>query len=405
MELYDIKYSQKNGSDSSSVLSKLNSLCQYHGIVDDIMNKIHDKDTQYYSRGFIQELLGSIHEGLCILNDEGKIIISNSHFFDILDIEKKEGNIQFIIKDHFFAGDIIKFIGSNKRDLVREGRIFQNNNEYRDISIKLSRIKESEYILFLIRDFTEKNRLLKDISRNSRLMAMGEMIAQISHEIKNPLGSMELFATLLYKDLYSEESKKLLENIIIMIKRLDRILNSMLNFSKPMKQVFVQMDINNIIQETVDFVRVLTDEKNLIIKTELCSEGSQIEIDPELIRQVIYNLLLNSYQASEENKQIYIKSSNYFDKENGQQMLQMDIIDYGLGIERRNLSSIFDPFFTTKADGNGLGLPIVNKIVEIHNGFLKIKSQKDKGTIISVFLPKQQKIKNERGMQNESITG
>lgn len=403
MELFDTSYVKETSHSNEAIMHKFMSLNKTFDTLEKIKDEIKVSMDFSWADDRLKGLLEHIPAGVCLVDRLGDIIIHNSHFFDIMEMEASKGNILLSTKNCFFATDLQRFLKQPaKNEFSREGRIYDMNENPRDIFVRVGQLANEGIIYIILTDITEKNQMIRDISRSSRLMAMGDMVAQISHEIKNPLGSMELFATLLYKDLDNEDSRKLLNNIIIMIKRLDSILNSMLNFAKPMKQVFMPVNINDIIKETVQFTSVLTSERNIELATDLCCGTAIIDVDPELIRQVIYNLLLNSYQASEKNGSITISTATCKDKRDGREMFIITIEDQGYGIEQRHLNSIFDPFFTTRNDGNGLGLSIVNRIVDIHNGYLKIKSTKNKGTHISVFLPRQQRKAKKRRSCNES---
>jgi signal transduction histidine kinase len=255
-------------------------------------------------------------------------------------------------------------------------------NTFRDASRKL----EEQYAMLenrieeLSAELAEKNRAME---RTRRLAAMGEMAAKIAHEIRNPLGSMAIFANLLERELASDEDKrKLAEHISKGIKTLDNLLSNMLLFaSSPMARL-KNVDLKEIIEETL----VLTEGRgpaNMRIRKEFdgrtCILGDQ-----NLLRQLFLNLFINSLDALDDGGLLSIKTSL---SEENHKFVEIRVRDNGKGIAQEHMDRIFDPFFSTKERGTGLGLAIVSAVVGAHNGFIDVVSEPGKGTSFLISLP------------------
>ncbi len=224
-----------------------------------------------------------------------------------------------------------------------------------------------------------------DNERTKRLLAMGEMAATLAHEMRNPLGSMELFCTLLMKDLdENPELFQLADQIHTGIKTLDRIIANSLQFSKDIKpRIQTVTDIEEFFQEILKYLEPQANKQHVSLRLSLEGSGS-VSFDRHLMRQVLLNLILNAIDActAKSNGEVILKS----DLSNKDRWL-VSVVDNGCGISPDSLEKVFDPFFTTKNEGTGLGLAIVHSIVSAHRGIVAIESEKSKGTSVSIQLP------------------
>lgn len=228
---------------------------------------------------------------------------------------------------------------------------------------------------------------MSEQERTKRLLAMGEMAATLAHEIRNPLGSMELYCSLLKKDLKNQESLcALAEQIHSGIKNIDRIIANCLQFARDVNPRRKNVnDIRALVVQAINYAKPKADSLQVTIDFHELNQG-QAYLDPHLINQVLLNLILNAVEASAEARPekaaVLIESS--FDERGNWHLV---VCDNGIGISEEDKRRIFDPFFSTKQGGTGLGLTVVHSIVEAHKGRIKIESEKGKGSRFSIELP------------------
>ncbi len=254
-------------------------------------------------------------------------------------------------------------------------------NVFRDASRKL----EQQYSLLETRieelnaEIAEKNRA---IERTRRLAAMGEMAARIAHEIRNPLGSMAIFATLLERELTDEPDKaKLAEHISKGIKTLDNLLSNMLLFAGAPEAKLKPVDLKDIVD---DAILLAGDRGKAGVEIRAAYRGQKrIMADPNLIRQLFLNLIINALDAVEEEGRIAISA----DTGTEDNSVVIRVSDNGRGIPREQVERVFDPFFSTKERGTGLGLAIVSAVVDAHTGRLDVESEPGRGTTFTISLP------------------
>ncbi len=244
-------------------------------------------------------------------------------------------------------------------------------------------VRKAENIL---RKRAQEQKILEDqLNQAERLAVLGEMVAGVSHEIKNPLGIIRSTAELLADKSSSDQTQKKLSTIIIEESgRLNDIVTDFLDFAKPQTPKFQNCRLEEIIDRNISFLKPELDRKKVIVHNgNLNSQSLNIEADPELLYRAFLNIFLNAVQSMTDGGNISIKA------EEAKDSYHVEIWDTGIGINRENLKKIFSPFFTTKDKGSGLGLSIVKKIIEGHNGTILIDSEEGIGTKVLVSLPRK----------------
>jgi two-component system, NtrC family, sensor histidine kinase HydH len=227
----------------------------------------------------------------------------------------------------------------------------------------------------------EQRKLVEQLNIAERLAALGEMVAGVSHEIKNPLGIIQSTSELLNNMPNANETQKRLSGVITEESiRLNRIVTEFLDFARPHKLNILEFDLKEIINKNIDFLRPEIDKKGVIVESNLDGRPFMIEADQDLIHRVFMNLIINAIQATPKSGKINI----HIEEEKG--VYKVIIRDTGSGISDQNISKIFNPFFTTKERGSGLGLSIVRKILEGHGGIIDIESTEGVGTSVTLRL-------------------
>lgn len=234
---------------------------------------------------------------------------------------------------------------------------------------------------FLFYNLTRHMRKMEDaVIRSSALQAMGEMVATICHEIRNPLGIIKGTAERL-RSRYDKEKEELFDFIPEEVDRLNDILTGYLEFASSEPKRKEETNLTSLVTKTVDQLRGSFSKKDIQIQLEAETDVSLLRINPGGIRQVLINLLMNAQDAIEQGGFINVRL-----KKQKEHML-LEVEDNGRGIGRRDQKQLFSPFFSTKTKGSGLGLYVVKKIVEEHQGEIDLESRPEGGTKVKVFLP------------------
>ena len=239
-------------------------------------------------------------------------------------------------------------------------------------------------VVEVFNDLTEVKRLEAEVQRVNTLAALGEMAATVAHEIRNPLGGIAGYAGMLERDLSSEDpNRRLVHRIVEGVGRLNRIVSSLLTYTRPLRLNAYPVNLVELVEETTAFFEIDIERQRDDITLARSYESDTLicRLDPEQLQQVILNLLQNATQAMPEGGTLQIRVFSEGE------LNAFCIGDTGIGMETDVQEKLFTPFFTTKEDGTGLGLVTSKKIVEAHNGTIRVESQVGQGTQFYVHLP------------------
>jgi len=226
------------------------------------------------------------------------------------------------------------------------------------------------------------------LMQSEKLMALGEMAARIAHEIKNPLTAIGGFARRIASPKPGGGTppvERYARIILKEVERLERIINETLYFSREMVPTFRIANLNSEIREALSMFREELEEARISTVVDLSPDLPVISVDPDQLRQVLWNLVSNAIQAMGGSGTLTVATRPAFPEEGAGVVFQVS--DTGGGISHDVVHNIFNPFFTTKAKGTGLGLPIVHAIVEKHGGTIHLDNREGVGVTFSVFLP------------------
>jgi signal transduction histidine kinase len=208
------------------------------------------------------------------------------------------------------------------------------------------------------------------------------MLAGVAHEIRNPLGGIEIFATLLRDEMGEEDGRREhLKKIIQEVHHLKTIVNEFLIYARPRQPVSEPFSLNHVCEDLRFLLSGELAQKDLELRVELGGEELFVFADADQIKRALLNLLRNAIQASPPQGVIALSARR------SQDQVRVRIEDHGHGIPADDLQYIFDPFFTTRGSGVGLGLSIVKSIVEENEGAITVESAPGRGTVFSVVLP------------------
>jgi two-component system, sensor histidine kinase FlrB len=242
--------------------------------------------------------------------------------------------------------------------------------------------------LVLLQDITRVYQLEEQLQRKDRLAAMGELIGRIAHEIRNPLGSVELFASLLQRDLDAHQpTQRYAQQISQAVRLMDGLLANLLLYMRPVHLTRAWHEVKPLLNESMELAAHAMRRVPVDIRIDINPEVSSIWCHDGQLKQVIVNLAVNAVQAMPSGGELAISLSPEPLQTLGTSAVRLTVRDSGIGIDPAHRSRLFDPFFTTKDEGTGLGLAIVHSIVEAHQGRIDVESTVGHGTACSILLP------------------
>ncbi len=246
----------------------------------------------------------------------------------------------------------------------------RQKQQYQDVAAKLSSVYEQLQINF------------EGMKRAERLSAIGHLSAGLAHEIRNPLGSIGGAASILRRTMSTDP--KVIRCIDIIegeCRRLNGLLTDFLNFARPRSPQFQHTNLNVLLAEVIELAEHAVNRRRILFRQEISDGLTAVDCDPEQLRQVLLNLVINAVEASSEGTTVVLSAAIEHDS------IVLRVIDEGSGVTPEDIDKLFDPFFTTKETGTGLGLPVAHQIIGQMGGNLSARRNPERGMTFSVVLP------------------
>ncbi|OQX95182.1 hypothetical protein B6I21_06740 [candidate division KSB1 bacterium 4572_119] len=325
-------------------------------------------------------------EAVLIINDQGIIVDANNSITKLSQFGVEE--IMNQSADMLFASHVEKKLPfENHSEItinVKDGTTKQVEVYVSPDSYKIN--DEENLRLFYLRDLSEQKRMEKIMIDTEKMFALNQLSSGIAHEIRNPLFSVRNNLNYLNDKFFQNtEFAKVYSEIDTGVKRINKLVNSILDYARPHQPEFKEIHIEEVIERSLELISKQFEKARHTIKINIPDDLPMIELDPHKMEQVFINLSTNSLQAMNE-KGIFEISVQLLKKH-----IKVTVSDNGCGIKKDEISRIFDPFFTRTVNGTGLGLSIIKNIIQQHNGDIRVKSIPDQGTTFVLVLPLIQK--------------
>jgi signal transduction histidine kinase len=259
------------------------------------------------------------------------------------------------------------------------------------LTISEVQIAETENAAYAVvfQDMSRVKRLEAEAARARRLASLGEMAASVAHEVRSPLGGIELYASLL-KERTDGDPQRLATQILNAVHRLHTTISHLLSFAAEPRISGEELPVTILLQDVLELAAPLLGNGKWTVEPRVEPGLPAVWGDRGLLTQVFLNLVTNACDAMPEGGRIQIVARRSpFSSMNGRihKELEIRVIDEGIGVPPENREKIFDPFFSTKPKGTGLGLALTHKIICAHHGSIEITPAPERGACFSVFLP------------------
>ncbi len=353
-------------------------------------------------KNYLNNILQSLTTGVIVVEQGDTITTFNKTAGAITGLSPDScigKSLNQVLSQKFFQKLADQLARSESQALSMEGEIRRPDGQVVQVRLSVSHVHDNHGRpignVFIIQDITQLTRLEEEAKRNDRLRAMGEVAAGIAHEIRNPLASIELFASVLGKDLETDKEKKAIaEHIISGVKNMDRIISSLLLFAKSPEPSRQKCNVNHVLKNILESPVLLGIPENIEVVRQFSPGALQGNGDEELLKQVFLNLIRNAVSAMPDGGQLHVRTEKSAAVSPPQEpgglhrnFITVSVSDTGVGISPEDRKKVFNPFFTTRDKGTGLGLAITHNIVKAHQGTIDIESIEGQGTTFKVKIP------------------
>lgn len=236
--------------------------------------------------------------------------------------------------------------------------------------------------LVIFSDLTARKERQRRQAQTERLATLGELMAGVAHEVRNPLTAIKGYAQILRQQDMQPTHQQYLSVILKEIDSINRVIQQLLDFSRPRHGHWQPVSLNQLLDECLILIQTAGVEARIEFTTTCDPTLGMIEADGELLKQVLLNMLINAVQAITTRGHIAIRTFMWDDDHQA-----IEIRDDGCGIAPDCQKKIFDPFFTTKASGTGLGLALSQRIITAHHGDILLTSEPGHGATFTLLLP------------------
>jgi PAS domain S-box-containing protein len=359
------------------------------------------------ARGQLRSVFDSLSNNIVVLSQQGEVLEVNRAFlrhFEMKDAELKLQDYHAVLGQ---IPEIATFIGKTleKQDFGQPQRqrieVKSNNGHQRsnlfDVSVSPLKVgDQTNGRVVVMDDVTEEERVREELRRSRTLSAVGQITAQVAHEIYNPLGAIKLNLELLEMQTGgNEDLGHTIGRLKLGVEHLSTIIMDLRYLTRPREPERKPTDLNRLLDEVVDLAGDRLERSRISVTRDYSKEAPRGEFDPQQLRKVFLNLLINAVEASPNNGQVELQTQLISQEEataipdinssNG--AIAVRVIDHGVGMSGETMRRIFEAFYTTKRNGTGLGMMITQEIVKKHGGKIEVESEEGKGTTVNVYLP------------------
>ena len=290
-----------------------------------------------------------------------------------------------LFSDPHFASPVLDTLAHGTEHLAQEVS-FPARDRTIELSVTTSRIHNpnGELIgaLVIFSDLTASEETQRRLAQTERLATLGELMAGVAHEVRNPLTAIRGYVQIIRQQTSLPVHQEYLSVVLKEIDSINKVIQQLLDFSRPRQSQWQQVLLNSLIEETLILVQTSGVQARITFNFEQDTGLPAIVADRELLKQVILNLLINAVQAINARGEIRIRTWQYSATQQA-----VAIEDNGGGIDIALQKKIFDPFFTTKASGTGLGLALSQRIINAHQGDIHVASMPGCGATFTLILP------------------
>ena len=352
-------------------------------------------DTPEHLREFFFAMIESLPGGILLADRQGNLLAVNQKGAQLLDLagcSPQNKTCWGVLSQKFgLTHELVALHHSGGR-LLCETQVSTGGDEKRCILISRNDL-QSPFLhvagFFLsLEDVTFPAMMEMHLDRSKRFAAMQEMAEAMSQELKNPLGSLELYASILKRELAGDpDNERVAARMLGAVRTMHHLLDNFVTFSGfPLPQI-QRLEMVAELKKSMETLREMAGEHGILLESRIEAGQAYLLGDQALLGQLLLNLGLNAIESMPKGGTFSLGLRALpSDREHGA-LVEIRVQDRGVGITQENLQKIFDPFFSTKGRNRGLGLAISHAIAETHHGLIEVESELGKGTTFKVLLP------------------
>ena len=334
----------------------------------------------------LDQIMANLEDGLMLFTRDWRAVLVSASVEGFVGKPRREmlgASVAEIFGYDTRLGRLV--LGCFERHQSLSGREVETESEGR-VQVSLDFIEErGERIgaLLTLRDTESVRRIEDEIELSRRLAAIGRLTSGVAHEVKNPINAIVVHLEVLRQKLQQvdPDTRRHIDVIGSEIQRLDRVVQTLVDFTRPVELRLVDIDLRRIVDEVVVLAQPDAERHGVSIVRDFSSEGLPVKVDADLVKQAVLNIVLNGVQAMPQGGELTLAGSR------NENEAQLEVRDQGTGIPQDLRDKIFNLYFTTKKNGSGIGLAMAYRVMQLHNGSVEYESVEGHGTTFRLRFP------------------
>ncbi len=338
----------------------------------------------------LDQILSNLQDGMVLFTRDARAVLVSSSVERFLGVGREQmlgADVNQIFDRSTKLGRMVRDAFANRAS-IPQVEVATENGRRLEIALEIipqqgAENRESLGALLTLHDLESVREIESELELSRRLSAIGRLTGGVGHEVKNPINAIVVHLELMKNKLSGPEAPAMRHLNVIQseIQRLDRVVQTLVDFSRPMELQLEEEDLREVAASVLTLASAEFAAQEVRLETRLPQKSVAVKVDADMLRQAILNIVLNGAQAMPEGGTLRVGLS----EEARQAVLTIE--DTGEGIAEEVLPRIFDLYFTTKKEGNGIGLAMCYRIVQLHSGIIEVESEPGVGTVFTLRLP------------------
>jgi PAS domain S-box-containing protein len=341
-------------------------------------------------RGRLRQVISHLEERLLLINREGRVILASPDAEQVLGVEGIEMTGLPVDESLGYDHPLVQTVErafSERKSIARATLRVPKNGGTRQLLTSVQYIEDAGEpvgALVSLRDYESFQKYESQWDLSKKLADLGRITSGIAHEVKNPLNAMVIHLEILRSKIESGSGNPApqIEILDSEIKRLDRVVQTFLNFTRPVEVRLEPLELNRIVNQVIAVASTEAHGRGVTIHRQLAGEPLMIKGDADLLMQALLNVIINGCQAMPEGGPLKVSTVNEKDG-----TVRVIVVDRGIGISQEGHDRIFNLYYTTKKGGTGIGLAQAFRAIQLHNGSIRFESEVGVGTTFEIILP------------------
>lgn len=379
-----------SGDEYGVVSTKIDRLGQQMRDVNQVFSALQEN---------LDQVMTTLQDGVMLFTrDEKAVLVSSSieRFLQRPRLELLGKTPREIFAGHPALDSIVAESFARHRP-VQQVEVTSDQDSASRLQLSIDFIEENGQpigALVTLRDAESVHRIEDELEISRRMAAVGRLTSGVAHEVKNPINAIVVHLEVLRQKLKEPDAdtKRHIDVIGSEIRRLDRVVQTLVDFTRPMELRLVEIDVRKLLDDIIVLATPDAEKHGVHIIERFTDEPLRVKIDVDLVKQAVLNIMINGLQAMSEQSGTLTVSANRVHDD-----ASIEIIDQGGGIPENIREKIFNLYFTTKSGGSGIGLPMSYRVMQLHNGSLEFDSIIGQGTTFRLLFPISETARDSAG--------